>query len=85
MPGVGSVTFTYDSGNWVLIAATPTGDWVVDEASIDGEGIDVTFINGVVEVDVDTEIEDGQIRLRVRTEDETTDERTEAFFWYPLS
>ena len=85
VPGVGSVTFTYDSGNWVLIAATPTGDWVVDEASIDGEGIDVTFINGVVEVDVDTEIEDGQIRLRVRTEDETTDERTEAFFWYPLS
>ena len=85
VPGVGSVTFTYDSGNWVLIAATPAGDWVVDEASIDGEGIDVTFINGVVEVDVDTEIEDGQIRLRVRTEDETTDERTEAFFWYPLS
>ena len=52
VPGVGSVTFTYDSGNWVLIAATPTGDWVVDEASIDAEGIDVTFINGVVEVDV---------------------------------
>lgn len=57
---------------------------MVDETSIDGEGIDVTFINGAVEVDVDTEIKDGQIRLRVRTEDETTDERTEAFFWCPL-
>ena len=83
--GVGTVSFTYDSGVWTLISATPAPGWSLDEAGIDDDGVDVRFVNGPIEVDVDTEVEDGQVRLRVRTDNDDTDERTESFFWYPLS
>ena len=82
---VGTISFTYDSGSWTLGAVSPAGDYVVDEAGIDDEGPDVSFVAGPIEIDVDVEVENGQIRVRVRTENDDTGERTEAFFFYPIS
>ena len=82
---VGTISFTYDSGSWTLGAVSPVGDYVVDEAGIDDEGPDVSFVAGPIEIDVDVEVENGQIRVRVRTENDDTGERTEAFFFYPIS
>ena len=55
------------------------------EAGIDDEGPDVSFVAGPIEIDVDVEVENGQIKVRVRTENDDTGERTEAFFFYPIS
>ena len=82
---VGTISFTYDSGSWTLGAVSPAGDYVVDEAGIDDDGPDVSFVAGPIEIDVDVEVENGQIRVRVRTENDDTGERTEAFFFYPIS
>jgi len=82
---VGTISFTYDSGSWTLGTVSPAGDYVVDEAGIDDEGPDVSFVAGPIEIDVDVEVENGQIRVRVRTENDDTVERTEAFFFYPIS
>jgi len=82
---VGTISFTYDSGSWTLGAVSPAGDYVVDEAGIDDEGPDVSFVAGPIEIDVDVEVENGQIRVRVRTENDDTGDRTEAFFFYPIS
>ncbi len=82
---VGTISFTYDSGSWTLGAVSPASDYVVDEAGIDDEGPDVSFVAGPIEIDVDVEVENGQIRVRVRTENDDTGERTEAFFFYPIS
>jgi hypothetical protein len=82
---VGTISFTYDSGSWNLGAVSPADGYVVDEAGIDDEGPDVSFDAGPIEVDVDVEVENGQIRIRVRTENDDTGDRTEAFFFYPIS
>ena len=72
------------NGQLVYVSATPSAGWTVSEAGPDEDGVDTSYEQGDVEVDIDFEIEDGRLRIRVRTENDTTDERTEVFHWVDL-
>ena len=51
------------------MAATPAAGWAVEVEQASGDEIDLDFRRGTVRVQVDVELEDGQVRERVRVRD----------------
>jgi hypothetical protein len=85
VPGVGTTTVNVVGGQISLVSAVPAEAWTLDEAGPDEDGVESTYVNGDLETRIDFEIEDGQLRVRVREENDATDERTERFEYFPLS
>lgn len=83
-PGVGTSTVAIQDGRLVFVSATPADGWTLREAGPDEDGVDTSYAQGDLEVDIDFEIEDGRLRIRVRTENDATDQRTEEFHWIDL-
>lgn len=83
--GVGTTTVTVTDFRISLVSAVPAAGWTLDEAGPDEDGVESTYVNGDLETSIDFEIEDGQLRVRVREENNATDERTERFEYFPLS
>ncbi len=83
--GVGTTTVTVTGFQISLVSAVPAAGWTLDEAGPDADGVESRYVNGDLEVRIDFEIEDGQLRVRVREENDATDERSERFEYFPLS
>ena len=81
----GSITVAVDDGVLRLVATNPNGGWSVKVDQAGGREIEVRFRAESVRVDVNVELEDGEIRERVRTRDDATDERTEVINGSPSS
>ncbi len=77
--GAGTVVVSVEGNNLRLVAATPTAGWRVEVEQGSGREVEVDFHNGTKRVQVNIEIEDGQVRERVRVRDDAdrTDVRTE--------
>jgi hypothetical protein len=77
--GAGTVIYAVEGDSFRLISATPAGGWRVDVEQSTGREIDLDFRSGTRRVQVDIELEDGQVRERVRFRDDAddTDIRTE--------
>lgn len=72
----GSIMVAVDGTNLRLLTAAPNSGWQVEVEHAAGSEVEVTFRSGSVRVDVKVEIEDGQVRERVRTRDDATDAET---------
>ena len=75
--GAGIVVYAFEGGRFRLISATPAAGWRVDVEQSAGDEIDLDFRSGAQRVQVDIEVEDGQVRERVRFRDDATDDRLE--------
>jgi hypothetical protein len=77
--GAGIVIYAVEGGRFRLVSATPSAGWRVDVEQSAGAEIDLDFRSGTRRVQVDVELEDGQVRERVRFRDDAdgTDIRTE--------
>lgn len=74
----GSADVAVSNGVPVLLGADPAPGWrVVEEVPDEPNEIDLSYRRGDDRVDLDVEIDDGQIRVRIR--DRRTDTRTESF------
>lgn len=62
----GSVTVAFDGSQLQLGRTTPNAGWRVEVEQSGGREVEVTFTNGSRRIDVNVELEDGQIRERVR-------------------
>ncbi|GJM39242.1 MAG: hypothetical protein DHS20C19_26090 [Acidimicrobiales bacterium] len=82
--GVGTSVVAVENGQLVFVSAAPAAGWTLREAGPDEDGVDTSYEQGDLEVDIDFEIEDGRLRIRVRTENDESDERTEVFHWVDL-
>lgn len=72
----GSIMVAVEGMNLRLLTAAPNSGWQVEVEHAAGSEVEVTFRSGRVRVDVKVEIEDGQVRERVRTRDDATDAET---------
>src|SRR5262245_27201193 len=77
--GAGSVIYAVEGGSLRLITATPASGWAVEVEQGTGREVELDFRSGTKRVQVNLEIEDGQVRERVRFRDDAddTDIRTE--------
>lgn len=77
--GAGTVLVAVEGGSLRLVAATPTSGWRVEVEQAAGREVEVDFRSGSKRVQVNVELEDGQVRERVRVRDDAdgTDTRTE--------
>jgi hypothetical protein len=77
--GAGTVVVSVESNSLRLVAATPTAGWRVEVEQASGREVEVDFRSGTKRVQVNIEIEDGQVRERVRVRDDAdgTDVRSE--------
>jgi hypothetical protein len=77
--GAGTVIVSVEGSSLRLVAATPTAGWQVEVEQGSGREIEVDFRQGTKRVQVDVELEDGQVRERVRVRDDAdgTDVRSE--------
>jgi hypothetical protein len=77
--GAGTVIYAVEGGSLRLVTATPTSGWAVEVEQAAGREIELDFRAGTRRVQVNLEIEDGQVRERVRVRDDAddTDVRTE--------
>jgi len=73
----GSVMVTVEGAQLRLLTASPNQGWQVEVEQSAGREVEVSFQSGALRVDVNVELEDGQIRERVRTRNDATDVRTE--------
>jgi hypothetical protein len=75
----GSVTYSVDGADLRLASAMPAQGWRVEVEQASGREIEVDFRSGTRRVQVNVEIEDGQVRERVRIRDDAagTDVRIE--------
>src|SRR5205085_2441898 len=67
----GTVVVTVTGGKLVVTSATPNSGWTLDEQRAEGREVEVRFVSATQRVDVHAELEDGQIRSRVRVRDLT--------------
>lgn len=72
----GSIMVAVEGTNLRLLTAAPNSGWQVEVEHASGREVEVTFRSGTVRVDVNVELEDGQIRERVRTRDDATGAET---------
>jgi hypothetical protein len=72
----GSITVVSDGTSLGLLTTSPNQGWRVEVEQSAGREVEVTFRSGALRVDVNIELEDGQIRERVRTRDEATGAET---------
>jgi hypothetical protein len=82
--GVGTTTVVVANAQISLVSAIPDNGWSLDEAGPDANGVESAYVMGELETRIDFEIEDGQLRVRVRTRNDATDERTGRFEYFPL-
>jgi len=77
--GAGTVVYAIEGGRLRLITATPASGWAVEVEQGAGREVELDFRSGTKRVQVNLEIEDGQVRERVRFRDDAddTDIRTE--------
>jgi hypothetical protein len=77
--GAGTVLVAVDGGTLRLVAATPTAGWRVEVEQGSGREVEADFRSGTKRVQVSVELEDGQVRERVRVRDDAdgTDIRTQ--------
>ncbi|MEO7572551.1 MAG: hypothetical protein ABIX10_08945 [Acidimicrobiales bacterium] len=77
--GAGNVVVAVEGGSLRLVAATPAAGWRVEVEQPAGREVEVDFRAGSKRVQVNVELEDGQVRERVRVRDDAagTDLRTE--------
>ncbi len=67
----GTVVVTVADGKLVVTSATPNDGWTLGEQRSAGREVEVRFLSATQRVDVKAELEDGQIRTRVRVRDLT--------------
>jgi hypothetical protein len=72
----GSVTVVSDGTSLGLLTTSPNPGWQVEVEQSAGREVEVTFRSGALRVDVNVELEDGQIRERVRTRNDATGAET---------
>jgi hypothetical protein len=72
----GTVLVAVDGGQLRLVAANPSAGWRVEVERGVGREVEVTFRSGSIRVDVHVELEDGQVRERVRVRDDADDSET---------
>ena len=70
--GAGLVVVVVEGGSLRLVAATPSTGWQVEIEQSAGREIEVDFRSGSKRVQVNVEIEDGQVRERVRARDDAS-------------
>ena len=77
--GAGTVLVAVEGSSLRLVAATPASGWRVEVEQATGREVEVDFRSGTKRVQVNVELEDGQVRERVRVRDDAddTDIRTE--------
>ena len=77
--GAGTVIYAANGGSLRLVSATPAAGWRVEVEQSAGREVELDFRSGSKRVQVNLEIEDGQVRERVRFRDDAddTDIRTE--------
>ncbi|MGH9084147.1 MAG: hypothetical protein ACRDYW_01725 [Acidimicrobiales bacterium] len=68
----GSITVVSDGTSLGLLTTSPNQGWRVEVEQSAGREVEVTFRSGALRVDVNVELEDGQIRERVRTRNDAT-------------
>jgi len=68
----GTVTYTVDGATLTLVDAAPASGWTVEVEQASGPEIEVDFRSGTRRVQANVELEDGQVRERVRVRDEAT-------------
>ena len=71
--GAGTVLVAVEGGSLRLVAATPTAGWRVEVEQGAGREVEVDFRSGTKRVQVNVELEDGQVRERVRVRDDADD------------
>jgi hypothetical protein len=67
----GSIVVAVDGTSLGLMSVNPNPGWTVEVEHASGREIEVTFLSGAARVDVKVELEDGQVRERVRTRTES--------------
>jgi hypothetical protein len=72
----GTVTYAVDGASLTLLDATPVAGWSVEVEQAVGREIEVDFRSGTQRVQVNVELEDGQVRERVRLRDDFDDSET---------
>ena len=77
--GAGTVIYAVEGGSLRLVTATPASGWAVEVEQSAGRELELDFRSGTHRVQVSIEIEDGEVRERVRARDDAddTDVRTE--------
>ena len=77
--GAGTVIVAVEGNGLRLVSATPASGWRVEVEQSAGREVELDFRAGTRRVQVNVEIEDGQVRERVRVRDDAddTDIRTE--------
>jgi hypothetical protein len=73
----GSVLVAVEGSGLRLLTASPNQGWQVVVERAVGREVEVSFRSGSRRIDLNLELEDGQLRTRVRTRDDATDTRTE--------
>ncbi|MGQ0832342.1 MAG: hypothetical protein ACT4OV_11755 [Microthrixaceae bacterium] len=73
----GSIIVAVEGAQLRLLAASPNQGWQVEVEHAAGHEVEVSFRSGSLRVDVNVELEDGEVRERVRTRNDATDERVE--------
>lgn len=68
----GSVTVSRAGGTLSIVSADPAAGFVVSERQDSGREVEVTFVSNGVRVKFDAELEDGAVRVRVRTRGATS-------------
>lgn len=72
----GSIMVAVEGTSLRLLAASPNAGWQAEVEHAAGPEVEVTFRSGNLRVDVQIELEDGQVRERVRTRDLATGTET---------
>ncbi|MGH9025936.1 MAG: hypothetical protein ACRDWD_07455, partial [Acidimicrobiia bacterium] len=62
----GSVEISRSGDALTLVRSAPNAGYAVEVEAASGREIEVQFTNGTTEVDFNAELEDGQVRVRVR-------------------
>lgn len=70
--GAGTVVVAVEGTSLRLISATPASGWQVEVEQATGREVEVDFRAGTRRVQVNLELEDGQVRERVRVRDDAT-------------
>jgi hypothetical protein len=79
--GAGTVTITRSGSSLTIVSVNPAAGWATDIEVASGREVEVDFRNGMHRIQFDAELEDGEIRIRVRdriddngSHDDTLDE-----------
>ncbi|NNE74265.1 MAG: hypothetical protein HKN26_11420, partial [Acidimicrobiales bacterium] len=75
----GTVTYQVSDGSIVLLEAAPAAGWIVKaEADRPGE-VELSFRNGDQRIDVDIEIDDGEVKVEVERKDGDSSDDEESY------